>query len=255
MWLKEGCIVVPLPLNKPLEDLASFRNLLDLYTKNVLYLAQKTPVYLLLEPTPIAVKLRNIKRSIVFPMLSSVICNDYVDLFNNAYKIIEGVWAKVGIVTPYVIYNSCNTSRLQKLGLILNPLRGIPYICLDKVYVDNKLGLRILNGGFIEITYSKKEIGQQITITVSRDPLTALLKNVVNTLKIYIPGEEMIKFSPFDIDRSLSIYSKTIAFTNGKPIIISIGKGFIFALDLSNDIAQILYNLIILTAFTVSIDI
>jgi len=255
MWIKESCYIVPLPLWIDTANLEDIVIRMDSYINYLFYLSKKTDVYLLLEPTPITIKMRNIKRLIMFPVFSSIVCNSLeINLAKRFYKVEEGTWVRVGIVTPYATSISCINPRAQNLGLAINPSKGIPYVCTDKLHIDTELGLKILRGGFIEVNHSKRNLGRKITITVSRDPLTILFKNVLDVLKTYVENMNEVEYSPIDIDKSLNMYANTIMMIDEKPTIIKIGKGIIFTLDLSNSIAKILYDLAILAIFNTTIN-
>lgn len=257
MWINENCVIIPILFSMSLDNvnIANLKDLVDSYTKYILYLARRTTVYLLLEPTPITTKIRNIKRVIVFPMLSSIVCDpNQINQSRIFYRIVEGVWAKVGVIFPYASYSSCEVSKAQDLGLEHSQSTGIPYICLDKNYVGRELGLKIINGGFIEVVNSRKNVGRIITIAASRDPLTSLLENITLMIKHSIDKYEGLRYSHVYVDQSLSIYVKNLVYVDHNPGIVKLGRGYVFALDLSDDLAQIFYNIILLIALSKPID-
>lgn len=256
MWLRENCYIMPLPLWKDIESLPNLVLQMNLYTQQVFSLSRNVTVYLLLEPTPITVKMGDIKIVMTFPMFTSIVCNTVInkDLIKRSYRVAEGSWAKVGIVNPYVVYVSCKNLKASYLSLSADSVKGSPYICLDKPQVNLELGLKILNGGFVEVSHSEKIVGKNIDVVTSRDPLTSFLKNVIDTLRNFIEKAEDIVLNPVNIDRKLEVYRQDMLLIDGIPAIVKVGKGIIFALDLSSSLAQILYNLILLTVFNVPTD-
>lgn len=244
-WIKEGCKIVPLPI-----DLVE-RNakVLSDYVYGVLSLASNTDVYVLLEPTPIPIKINDVKRYMVFPSLSAIICNNIANnMFDNIYEIVDGVWAKVGIVIPSVNTNICGSAKALNLCLDVNPIKGIPYICLDQAFIDYELGKKVLNGGFIEITNDQREVGYKVIVEIAWEPLHIILHNIVN---IILSNQfNTIMFTPITISRDLHRYARTIVLVDGKPAIMRIGRGFAFSMDTTREISSILYHIIILATFT-----
>ncbi|MEM1645397.1 MAG: hypothetical protein QXL96_05945 [Ignisphaera sp.] len=250
VWIKEKCKIVSFPINSVKHNV----KVLSSYVHIVLSLASNADVYVLLEPTPIPIKINDVKRYIVFPPLSAIICSNIAyNLFDSTYEIIDGVWAKVGIVTPFVSTNICGSAKALNLYLDINPIKGIPYLCLDRAFIDYEIGEKILNGGFIEIICDQRDVGYRVATEIVWEPLYIILNNIINLI---LPNQfNVITFTPITINRSLHQYTKTIVTVDGKPAIMKIGKGLVFSMDTTREITSILYHIMILIAFTTSLEI
>ncbi|MEM0490615.1 MAG: hypothetical protein QXH73_05305, partial [Ignisphaera sp.] len=71
-------------------------------------------------------------------------------------------------------------------------------------------------------------------------------------LNTYIHEVEKCRYSTINLDKSLYPYSKTLASIDKEPVVVKIGKGYIFSIGIENIISLTLYALLILITFTKS---
>ncbi|MEM1525722.1 MAG: hypothetical protein QXH10_01795 [Ignisphaera sp.] len=249
MWIKERCKIVSFPINSITYSFKAFNE----YVRNIFSLAHTTNVYILLEPTPMPIKINSIKRYIVFPLLSAVICdNTTLRLFDKVHEIVDGAWAKVGIVLPFVNTALCGSAKAFNLYLDINPIKGTPYLCSDRAFIDYEIGEKILSGGFIEIISNRKELGHKLVAENSWEPLQTFIHNIINFVQSN--QSNTVLFSPTTISKSLYPYVKTLVSVDGKPAVMRLGKGIIFSIDTATEIASILYHILVLITHIMPIE-
>lgn len=248
MWIRDGCniIVFPIDLMSP----EGSRHIVA-YTRHIFELAHSVPVYLVTEPIVVPVKISSLKRFIVLPPFSAIVCNNVeIELPSKLYKVVDGMWANVTIVAPYVRDNLCGLAKLLNLALDVDSINGIPYLCLDDSFIDCKVSRHIVGGGFIEVTNMLEEgIVSDIKIENSGEPLHSLIRYVVEDYRDK-PKEQTVRFRPITVDKNLKIYLKPLMFINTYLVITKIGRGVVYSLDISTDLTRVIYHILLLRTFT-----
>lgn len=250
MWIKERCKIISFPINSAMYSVEA----LNEYVRNIFSLAHTTNIYVLLEPTPMPIKINGIKRYIVFPLLSAIICdNATLSLFDKVHEIVDGAWAKVGVVSPFVNTTLCGSAKAFNLYLDINPIKGIPYLCLDQAFIDYEIGKKILSGGFIEVISNQKELGYKLVAEISWEPLQTLMHNIIN----FVPSNQSnaVLFTPITVSKSLYPHAKTLVSVDGKPAVLKLGRGILFSIDTTTEIASILYHILVLITYIMPIEV
>lgn len=252
MWIRDGCAVVAFPIDLATTDGAKP---ITTYTRRIFELAHNVPVYLTSEPVVVPVKINSIKRFIVLPPLSAIICSNIeIELPGKLYKVVDGTWVDVGIVTPYVRDSLCGSAKLLNLALDIDNANGIPYLCLSDSFIDHRVSEYVINGGFVEITdMLKEDVIDNMKIESSRDLLHVIIKHIVDYFYEKFK-KQIVRFRPLVIDKSLRIYVKPLISINPHLVVVKIGRGFIYSLDTNTDLTQILYHILLLRVFVKDLD-
>uniref|UniRef100_A0A7C2ZS69 Uncharacterized protein n=1 Tax=Ignisphaera aggregans TaxID=334771 RepID=A0A7C2ZS69_9CREN len=254
MWVKEGCTVVPFPASALLKEGA---HQLFNYVREVFDCAYENSVYLSLEPFVVPTKIDKVKRFVAMPPLSAIVCKEegHRDFSFVSYSVSDGVWAKVALVKPYITSERCGTITNLDLRLAMNSNEGVPYLCTDKPFVDFSEGLKIVNGGFIEVVEGKEENGDSIEFGVLRDPLHVFVLKLVDIIGSRNASRgQRVRYRSIAVDRNLKPYTNILVSVNGFPAALKIGKGYVFALDLGTDVAKTLYYMLVLMSFIKALD-
>lgn len=248
MWIRDGCIIAVPPID--LIPISGAKPIVT-YARYILELAHNVPIYLTYEPVVAPIRIGFIKRSIVLPPFSAIICdNARLELFNEFYKVVDGVWVNAGRVTPYVRDDLCGLVKLLGLALCVNNTRGVPYVCLDSPHIDYKLYRQVANGGFIEISNASDEgPANNIEIESSRDMLHTFIKRVVKDCHKNLE-RQYVRFRPIAIDKDLGIYAKPLILIDRHLVVAKLGRGYVYSLDINTDLAQTLYHILLLATFT-----
>ena len=245
-WISGNCTAIPFPLS-PAGDGNSYELLR--YLREVFALSHRLPVYIVLEPTAIPTKVRDIKKYIVLPPYSAIVCGDADKIgFGEVYRVEESFWAKAATIQPYTLYPACGSLKYLDLRLAIEELKGVPYLCIDTPTIDAEMASNIIRGGIIEITSKSEEVSQELAIPILKDCETLFLKNVL----IRATGKFRslkVRFSPINIDKTLAPYAQALVLVSNKPVAVKLGRGYVFALDVDIYPALLLYCIIILNTF------
>ncbi|MEM1845019.1 MAG: hypothetical protein QXG46_05735 [Ignisphaera sp.] len=249
MWLNESCRIVV--FSNCIDNYLG-GNVLE-YLKKVFMLSHKTRTYIVIEPSIIPIRVGNIKRSIAIEPLSIVICNTEEDSFVEfGYSIAEPIWLETVEVIPYSRSDLCGTAKTLGLDAVIKKDNkiGVPYLCIDSSYIDKETVTEIIGGGFIELE-NKPIVNSKckLEIKISNDWISLFVKSILNT---YIHEVEKCRYSTINLDKSLYPYSKTLVSIDKEPVVVKIGKGYIFSIGIENIISLTLYALLILITFTKS---
>ncbi|MEM1542208.1 MAG: hypothetical protein QW101_05250 [Ignisphaera sp.] len=247
MWLNENCRVI-IFLNWINEYLGGY--ILE-YLKKIFTFSHRARTYIVVEPSTIPIKVGNVKRSITIEPLSAVICNTKKENFIDfGYSIAEPIWLETVEVFPYSRNDLCGTAKTIGLDAVIkrDDRIGIPYLCIDSSYINRETATKIINGGFIEL--ENKPITNsrcRLEIKITNDWTSLFMRSVLNR---YINEFGKCRYCTIDLDKSLYPYCRTLVSIDKEPIVVKIGKGYIFSTDIENTISLIVYTLLILTTFT-----
>lgn len=235
MRLKEGSIMVEGPLTQ--------RSTID-YVRELFTLAHRIPIYVLLRPAVVTVRVSGVLRRIVAAPGSAVLESKAAQWIGlEGLSIEEPAWLDAALLVPLLARPPC-TTMIERYGIPvkIDEMVGVPHYCIDETREWQTLKA-LVAGGLAEVTTCNLETSGRLTAVSTFDKAFMLLKG----LGVQFGINANAKVAALNLG-PLSVLVEPLVHVGQEPIVAKVGEGYLVSFCSLNAMEGPLYSVILLAS-------